>query len=73
MNERIQQLAKQSGFGVRQNQIYTSKLEHFPITEDIEKFAQLIAQEVLDVIENERYTLYEPVVEKVKQHFGIEE
>ena len=28
MNELIKELVAQSGFGVRQNEVYTSKLEH---------------------------------------------
>lgn len=30
MNERIKKLAKEAGFGGRQNKVYTSKLEHLP-------------------------------------------
>jgi hypothetical protein len=42
MNERICELAEEAGFGIRQNEIYTAKLEHLPITENMEKFAELI-------------------------------
>ena len=70
MNERIRELADEAAR-------YSATM-FLPTGENgddlfVEKFAQLIAQEVLDVIENERYTLYEPLVEKVKQHFGVEE
>ena len=41
--------------------------------EFIERFARLIVREVFSVIEDERYEIYDPVVHKVKQHFGIEE
>ena len=41
--------------------------------EFIERFARLIVMEVFSVIEDERYEIYDPVVQKVKQHFGIEE
>jgi len=37
------------------------------------KFAELIVREVFTVIENEQYEIYEPVIQKVKQHFGVEE
>ena len=49
MNEQIKQFAKQAGFGVRQNgsEVYTSKLEHLPITENVEKFAELIIRECM--------------------------
>lgn len=49
MNERIRKLAKKSGFGLHQNgEIYTSRLEHLPITEDIEKFAELIQKDMVE-------------------------
>ena len=51
MNELIKELVAQSGFGVRQNEVYTSKLEHLPITENIQKFAELIVQECMDNLE----------------------
>ena len=41
--------------------------------EFIERFARLIVMEIFSVIEDERYEIYDPVVQKVKQHFGIEE
>ena len=46
MNERIQQLAEQAGFDITPGgEIYTSRLEHLPITEDLTKFAELILAE----------------------------
>ena len=41
--------------------------------EFIERFARLIVKEVFSVIEDERSEIYDPVVQKVKQHFGVEE
>jgi hypothetical protein len=41
--------------------------------QQLEKFAELIVREVLDVIENERFEIYPPVVQRVKEHFGVEE
>ena len=87
MNERIKKLAKQAGFGLhRDGEIYASRLEHLPITEDIEKFAELIVKECLDCIAkvhkteytkefNEGYTLgVERCFYKIEDHFfGVEE
>ena len=55
MNERIRELAEQAGFGLhRDGEIYTSRLEHLPITEDIEKFAQLIVRECMALMNQEQ-------------------
>ena len=54
MNKRIQKLAKQAGFGLRRDgEIYTSRLEHLPITEDLAKFAESIVRECIQAIQNE--------------------
>jgi len=45
MNERIRELAKKSGFSLDSTGIYTAKLEHLPITDNMEKFADLIVRE----------------------------
>jgi hypothetical protein len=60
MNERIRELAEQAGFGVRENgsEVYTSKLEHLPITEEIEKFALLIVRELVSTLAVEGSDLY---------------
>ena len=83
MNERIRKLAKQAGFGLhRDGEIYTSRLEHLPITEDIEKFAQLIVRECIVCCEQ---VISDPVpesvdtwlnggeqcVQEIKEHFGL--
>ena len=77
MNERIRKLAKQAGFGLhRDGEIYTSRLEHLPITEDIEKFAELIVQECADVAKETRWAVppsQEQIARGIQQHFGIEE
>jgi hypothetical protein len=41
----IHKIAKEAGFFVKDDEIYTSKLEHLPITQDLEKFARLIVQQ----------------------------
>lgn len=62
MNERIRELAEQAGF-----QSYITTHE-----EDVamfEKFAELIVRECIDIVDPQ----WEPVlVEKIKDHFGVE-
>jgi hypothetical protein len=72
VNERIKELAEQAGFGVRQNgsEVYTSKLEHLPITENVEKFAELIVRECANVAaDHDAIDIYE----EIREHFGVEE
>ena len=75
MNERIRELAKAAGFGLhRDGEIYTSRLEHLPITEDIEKFAQLIIRECI-MLQYRRGVEGFGIAEEqmIKRHFGVEE
>jgi hypothetical protein len=70
MNERIRELAKQTGYiwhASGDPQIY----EFTP--EKLEKFAELIVREVFAKIEDERFEIYQPVKESVMKHFGVEE
>ena len=71
MNERIRQLAKQAGFGLRRDgEIYTSRLEHLPITEDLAKFAESIVMECTKILADN--SEFKGCVIIVK-HFGVEE
>ena len=71
MSERIRKLAKQAGFGLhRDGEIYTSRLEHLPITEDIEKFAQLIVRECANRIDYWESRQGEHSDDLLK-HFGV--
>jgi RNA:NAD 2'-phosphotransferase (TPT1/KptA family) len=63
VNEQIKLLAHQAW--VNNDQLDTGGYT------DLEKFAHLIVREVFSVIENERYEIYDLVVHKVKQHFGV--
>lgn len=83
MNERIQKLAKQAGFGVY-GEIYSPNDEDSPITKNIEKFAELIVKECIGCCEQ---VISDPVpesvdtwlnggeqcIQEIKQHFGIRE
>ena len=72
MNERIKKLAEQAGSTHKQSlgvyQFYTDELE---------KFAELIVQECVDIISPyairmENFDGGHPIAE-IKQHFGVEE
>ena len=71
MNERIRELSKQA-FEYTLDRL-NSGLE-FRDFQPIwsEKFAELIVQDVFGCIAYERFEIYEPVIQKVKQHFGVE-
>ena len=69
MNERIRLLAEQAGIDLPDDSVYNGHIYRHAL----EKFAKLIVQEVFDVIENERFEIYEPVVKRVKEHFRVEE
>jgi hypothetical protein len=88
MNERIRELAEQAGFSAhRDGQLYTSKLEHLPITDTIEKFAELIVREcaqrcediaIKHQVEETTYAAGKKAgafecAADLKQHFGVEE
>ena len=71
MNKRIQKLAKQAGFDITPGgEIYTSRLEHLPITEDLTKFAESIVMECTKILADN--SEFKGCVIIVK-HFGVEE
>jgi hypothetical protein len=68
MNERIRQLARQAD-------LYAFVSDE-SIDPDIEKFAELIVRECIEVVERQKCKMsYGPtfVIEDIKQHFGVEE
>ena len=75
MSERIRELAKKSGFSLDSTGIYTAKLEHLPITDNMEKFALLIVQEcagIYDKIDNGNQHLgTDNYLEAIQKHFGV--
>ena len=73
MNERIKKFAEQAGFGKRDNELYTSRLEHLPITEDIEKFAELIVRECCEVAHCNFHVDGLTLGGILREHFGVEE
>jgi len=68
MNERIKQLAEQC------TTIYNSTT--FPVDKDFdhEKFAELIVQECIDIVgAGGEFASRPKLVEKLQEHFGVEE
>ena len=85
MNERIKQLAEQAGFRLHlDGEFYTANHKHLPITEDIEKFAELIVRECISVMNTtakeaqENFTYMDNDVPttahqfEIRKHFGVE-
>ena len=73
MDNKLKQLAQQAGFGFRDGELYTAKLEHLPITQNMEKFAELIVKECIKIArkadnEDKNYAWFE-----IQQHFGVKE
>ena len=81
MNKRIKLLAEQAGFGLRRDgEIYTSRLEHLPITEDLAKFAELIVRQCVQVCADRGkhhdglYSVWaDDCSKRIGKHFGVEE
>jgi hypothetical protein len=72
MNERILELAEESGFIVEDEEIYANELFH-EITKDMEKFAELIIQECIRLGEESQYKCRTfPVSVAIKDHFGLD-
>lgn len=76
MNERIKLLAEQAGF----TNAYTDPKEGFELvfvdeehtTESVEKFAELIVQECVNVLhDNELHNRH--ISHVLREHFGVEE
>jgi hypothetical protein len=72
MNERIRLLVAQANGYWEYGDFNIPHSVYFAET-DLEKFAGSIVMEVLDVIENERFEIYSPVLQRVKEHFGVKE
>lgn len=71
MNDQISKLAKKSGFGVRNDEIYTSRLEHLPITENIEKLVELIVQECTGICDEHPAWTPRMIGNQIAEHFGV--
>lgn len=73
MNNKLKKLANQAGFGLRDGELYTAKLEHLPITQNMEKFAELIARETFEWVVNNVGLMENAEWQALKKHFKINE
>jgi hypothetical protein len=73
MDNKLKQLAQQAGFGFRDGELYTAKLEHLPITQNMEKFSELIARETFDWVVNNVGLMEDTEWQALKKHFKINE
>ena len=79
MNERIRELAVESGFATGYDRTQTGKWSL--ADRELEKFAELIVQECVSIVDNKievsRYVheaeLLRECSTTIKQHFGVEE
>jgi hypothetical protein len=76
MNQRIQQLALESGAW---HQVYDQKRFIVDSNFDVEKFAELIVRECIDIASQEDFDVMmkegypcSQTAKKIKQHFGVE-
>ena len=76
MNERIRQLAEQAD-GVFIHKLITGAKQYTFLEKDLEKFAELIVRECIDLVEGytkqRTHTTFYKAEEQIKQHFGVEE
>ena len=79
MNERIKELARQAGFYVSDDKIYTPTTSE-EITDCQIKFAELIVLEMCNVLDKAQWDKGEDwvcadgtrIIPQVKEHFGVE-
>jgi hypothetical protein len=69
----VRDLARRAGFCVTSTDIFTSKLEHLPITQDMEKFAVLIIDECITVVQDGGGMCGAISSNNLKEHFGVEQ
>ena len=69
MNERIYELAEQAGFENGHQDRYGNSL-----SQELEKFAELIVQECVDVVKWTPSTFpNDTIIKNIKEYFGVEE
>jgi len=73
MNDKILKLAAKSGLYVESGEIYQNNDDYyalsFPLTEYMDKFAELIVRECANVAaEHDALDIYE----EIREHFGVE-
>ena len=78
MNERIRELAEQVGIHFHKGGTLDAGpngIAKFVLYSDMEKFAELIVKECLDIVDDEGCGEGGSIraINKIKQHFGVEE
>ena len=73
MNERIRELALQAGMTDDKFGMFFAKDKHNEDGVDLEKFAELIVRECVDLCELWNITPGSRLAKEIKQHFGVEE
>jgi len=78
MNERIKQLAEQAGLEFDDDTALEPTPIYYMTEKDLEKFAELIVKECMDVAkyhtpETEECEYTWLIHDKIKEHFGVEE
>ena len=73
MNERIRILAEQAG-GIQYDEDTNDQLTPILVGKDLAKFAQLIVAECIEINKQElAFNAFERLMNKYKEHFGVEE
>ena len=75
MNERIKELAREAGLEFDDDLVLESEPIYYTSQKDLEKFAELVVKECVGIVED-AVNHREPAstyVDKIKQHFGVEE
>ena len=72
MNERIKEFAEAAGLSLSQKDYSYYWVES---KEDIEKFAELIVRECVEVVGDcsDQFATRSQITEEIKEHFGVEE
>ena len=76
MNEKIKQLAEQAGFKILTDGRIIPTLDHNgECGRDLQKFAELIVRECLEIVDDEGSHEGGSIraMKKIKEHFGVEE
>jgi hypothetical protein len=71
MNERIKQIALETGFPVIDGEIISSSREECPITTDLEEFAVRLIKECVVFLKDTLDDHF--AAEQLEEHFGVEE
>lgn len=74
MNERLIKLAEQAGMTDDKYGMFFALDKHNEDGVDLEKFAELLVQECIDIVDRGGEFVSRPkMVERLREHFGVEE